>query len=99
MRVRLARQRGLTMDELRVFKDAATPAELDLLQSDLRVCVADLKKEDAAAQEPLPKIEGIFGRMTLGEEPKWISDYTVGYEYDGMLAVAQHEPAQRRPAR
>jgi len=96
---RLARQRGLTMDELQVFKDAATPAELDLLQSDLRVCVADLKKEDAAAQEPLPKIEGIFGRMTLGEEPKWISDYTVGYEYDGMLAVAQHEEESARIAR
>lgn len=46
---RLARQRDLTMDELRAFKDAATPAELDVLRSDLRLCVAELQKEEAAA--------------------------------------------------
>jgi hypothetical protein len=46
---RLARQRGLSMDELRAFKSAATPAELELLRSDLRVCVADLQKEEASA--------------------------------------------------
>ena len=46
---RLARQRDLTMDELRAFKVAATPAELDVLRSDLRLCVAELQKEEAAA--------------------------------------------------
>jgi hypothetical protein len=42
---RLARQRGLSMDELRTFKGAATPAELELLRADLRECVADVQKQ------------------------------------------------------
>ena len=49
---RLSQARGLTMDELRVFKDAATPEQLEQLKVDLRVCVAALQQEDAARTNP-----------------------------------------------
>lgn len=42
------------MDTLRAFKDAATPAELDLLRRELRACVADLQAEVATRTVATP---------------------------------------------